>query len=48
MRNIQMSIAEFMNFKELADRLNILFDHSVKHSQVTVQAKDEDLLELGF
>lgn len=48
MRKITMSIAEFLNFQELAKRFEIMFDHSIKHSQVTVQAKDADLLELGF
>ena len=48
MKKIILQAAEFMQFKEVANKFQILFDFTVKNGCVTVTAKITDLEFIGY
>lgn len=48
MKKIILTINEFLQFRQLCERLKIFFTYGIKKGVVTVQADADKLAEIGY
>ena len=48
MKTVELSLKEFMNFKALANQIQLMFMYSVSGGKILVEADASTLHELGY